>query len=185
MQGTRSLGLAAVFLLLAGTATFAGPCQNSIDELQARVDAAIENQAAADPSRRESLRATRSYQPTPSSIAASEGAAGKKFQRALVLLNRARAADRAGNLARCNAVLDKARSELQQAGMPWSPTKLVALMGICGASGLIIAIMFPLIWSPAVTIILLTLIGIVLYGLVVLAENRVLHYLPARARLAT
>ncbi|MBV8411988.1 MAG: ABC transporter permease [Alphaproteobacteria bacterium] len=36
-----------------------------------------------------------------------------------------------------------------------------------------------------VTIILLTLIGIVLYGLVVLVEGRVLHYLPARARLAT
>jgi NitT/TauT family transport system permease protein len=36
-----------------------------------------------------------------------------------------------------------------------------------------------------VTIILLTLIGIVLYGLVVLAERRVLHYLPARARLNT
>lgn len=36
-----------------------------------------------------------------------------------------------------------------------------------------------------VTIILLTLIGIVLYGLVVAAEKRVLHYLPARARLAT
>jgi NitT/TauT family transport system permease protein len=36
-----------------------------------------------------------------------------------------------------------------------------------------------------VTIILLTLIGIVLYGLVVLVEDRVLHYLPARARIAT
>jgi NitT/TauT family transport system permease protein len=35
-----------------------------------------------------------------------------------------------------------------------------------------------------VVIILLTLIGIVLYGLVVLAEDRVLHYLPARARMA-
>jgi NitT/TauT family transport system permease protein len=36
-----------------------------------------------------------------------------------------------------------------------------------------------------VTIILLTLIGIVLYGIVVAIETRVLHYLPARARLAT
>ena len=35
-----------------------------------------------------------------------------------------------------------------------------------------------------VTIILLTLIGIVLYGIVVAIERRVLHYLPARARLA-
>jgi NitT/TauT family transport system permease protein len=36
-----------------------------------------------------------------------------------------------------------------------------------------------------VTIILLTLIGIALYGIVVAVEARVLHYLPARARLAT
>jgi len=36
-----------------------------------------------------------------------------------------------------------------------------------------------------VTIILLTLIGIALYGIVVAIESRVLHYLPARARLAT
>jgi NitT/TauT family transport system permease protein len=34
-----------------------------------------------------------------------------------------------------------------------------------------------------VTIILLTLIGIALYAIVVLIEGRVLHYLPARARL--
>lgn len=33
-----------------------------------------------------------------------------------------------------------------------------------------------------VTIIMLTLIGIVLYGIIVLLEHRVLHYLPARAR---
>jgi NitT/TauT family transport system permease protein len=36
-----------------------------------------------------------------------------------------------------------------------------------------------------VTIILLALIGIALYGIVVAVEKRVLHYLPARARLAT
>jgi hypothetical protein len=112
MQGIRSLGLAAAFLLSAATATLAGPCQNSIDELQARVDTAIENQAASGGWKRESLSATRSYQPTPSSIAASEGAAGKKFQRVVVLLKQARSADRAGNLARCNAILDKARSTL-------------------------------------------------------------------------
>lgn len=35
-----------------------------------------------------------------------------------------------------------------------------------------------------VTIIMLTLIGIVLYGLIVLVENRLLHWLPARARAA-
>src|ERR1041385_1213295 len=42
---------------------------------------------------------------------------------------------------------DKARSELQQAGMPWSPTKLVAVMGVGGAIGMTAGIMFPLIWT--------------------------------------
>jgi tight adherence protein B len=54
---------------------------------------------------------------------------------------------------------DKARSELQQAGMPWSPTKLVALMAGCGAVGMVFGIMFPLIWSPTVTVLLLTSAG--------------------------
>jgi tight adherence protein B len=39
---------------------------------------------------------------------------------------------------------DKARSELQQAGMPWSPSKLVAIMGV-GAIGVVIGLIFPLI----------------------------------------
>jgi hypothetical protein len=112
MQGTRSLGPAAAIFLLTASATFAGPCQSSIDELQARVDAAIDKQAAADPPKPESLRATRSHQPTPESIAASEGAPGKKFLHVLILLKRARSADHAGDLARCNAELDKARSTL-------------------------------------------------------------------------
>src|SRR5438445_6148363 len=36
---------------------------------------------------------------------------------------------------------DKARSELQQAGMPWSPTKLVAIMGAGGAVGFALGLM--------------------------------------------
>jgi hypothetical protein len=44
MLATRSLGVAATILLFAASPTFAGPCASSIDELQARVDAAIENQ---------------------------------------------------------------------------------------------------------------------------------------------
>jgi NitT/TauT family transport system permease protein len=35
-----------------------------------------------------------------------------------------------------------------------------------------------------VAIIMLTLVGIVLYGAIVLIENRVLHWLPSRARTA-
>jgi hypothetical protein len=112
MHRTRSLGLATAFLLFAAAPALAGPCTGSIDELQRRVDAAIENQAASGGWKPESLSATRSRQPTPSSIAANEGPAGKKFMHVLALLKRARSADRAGNLNRCNAELDKARSVL-------------------------------------------------------------------------
>jgi hypothetical protein len=112
MQMIRSLGLAAAVFLFAVAPVVAGPCKSSIDELQRRVDAAIENQAANGGWKPESLSATRSRQPTPSSIAASEGAAGKTFRHVLAVLNRARSADRAGNVARCNAELDKARSAL-------------------------------------------------------------------------
>ena len=110
MLGTRSLVVAATVVLFVPSPAFAGPCKSSIDELQARVDAAIERQAAAGPSKPESLRALRSHQPTPESIAASEGAAGKRLQLVLMRLKRARYADRAGDLTRCNAELDKARS---------------------------------------------------------------------------
>jgi len=112
MPGTRLFGATAAFLLFAAAPVLAGPCTGSIDELQRRVDSAIENQAASSGWKPESLSATRSRQPTPSSIAASEGPAGKKFKHVLALLNRARAADRAGNLNRCNAELDKARGAL-------------------------------------------------------------------------
>jgi tight adherence protein B len=54
---------------------------------------------------------------------------------------------------------EKARSELQQAGMPWSPTKLVALMGVGAAIGFVLGIMFPLIWNGPVTVLLLTSAG--------------------------
>jgi hypothetical protein len=112
MHGIRSLRLFAAAALLGACPAFAGPCETSIGELQARVDAAIERQAAADPSKPESLSALRSDQPTPGSIAASEGAAGKRFHVVLALLRRARSADRAGNPDRCNAILDKARRAL-------------------------------------------------------------------------
>jgi hypothetical protein len=112
MLGTRSLALASTFCLLTASAAFAGPCTSSIDDLQARVDSAIDRQAGAGPWKVESTEATRSRQPTPKSIAAAEGPAGKKYQHVLVLLKRARSADRAGNLGRCNAELDKVRSAL-------------------------------------------------------------------------
>jgi hypothetical protein len=109
---TKSLGLAAIILLIAASPTLAGPCKGAIDEMQARVDAKIDNKAGAGPWKPESLDAKRSHQPTPGSIAATEGAAGRRYRHVLTLLKHARAADRAGNLDRCNAELGKARTAL-------------------------------------------------------------------------
>jgi tight adherence protein B len=67
---------------------------------------------------------------------------------------------------------DKARDQLQQAGMPWSPTKLAAIMCAGGAIGLVLGIMFPLIWSAAVTIILLTAAGAALPYLFVRTKRK-------------
>jgi tight adherence protein B len=54
---------------------------------------------------------------------------------------------------------DKARSELQQAGMPWSPQKLLGLMAIGGGVGFVLGLIFPLIYNAAVTMLLLTSTG--------------------------
>jgi hypothetical protein len=101
-----------IILLLTITEGHAGPCQASIDRVQIQVDAAIDKSAGAGPWRPESLSATRSRQPTPQSIAAAEGASGRANQRALKALDRARAADSAGNLALCKAELKKAKRAL-------------------------------------------------------------------------
>ena len=102
-------GAAVIILLLTNSPSHAGPCQDSIDRVQAKVDAIIAKRAGHGPWRRESLDALRSYQPTPRSIAAAEGAGnGSRVERALTALDRARAADGSGNVALCNAELNRA-----------------------------------------------------------------------------
>lgn len=108
-RGAR-FAIAIIVLLSTSPLAHAGPCEDRIARVQARVDAAIEKRAAAGPWQRESLNATRSYQPTPQSIAAAEGRHGRKLQRALIALDLARAADQAGDVARCDAELKRARA---------------------------------------------------------------------------
>lgn len=112
MRSTTPFALAGAALMVAAGPAAAGPCGSAIDALQARLDAAIDSRAGAGPSMPESLNATRNYQPTPGSIAAAEGAAGRNFRIALRALDRARAADRAGDPVRCDAQLDQARRAL-------------------------------------------------------------------------
>ena len=112
-----SISLIVVFIACAmlPTPSRAGPCTAKITRLQARVDDAIDAHAAAGPSGREGLRATRSWQPTPKSIAhADERVSGwKGGLRAIRALQRAREADRSGDAETCQKELLAAKRALQ------------------------------------------------------------------------
>lgn len=101
---------AVVALTLAATPVHAGSCTRAIAKVQAQVDAAIENRARENGWRRESVGARRGYQPTPRSIAATEGIPGEQFEVALDSLDRARAADRSGYTEVCRREVENARS---------------------------------------------------------------------------
>ena len=114
MTKTATCSASIVGLLLAISVAHAGPCTQSIVRVQAQVDAAIEKRAGSDGARPESLSALRGYQPTLRSLAAAEGNNGRDFQAALDSLERARAADQAGDAAACRRQLAQAKAVLQQ-----------------------------------------------------------------------
>ena len=105
---------ALITLLLATSPAYAGPCARAIASVQTQVDMAIENSAGSDGWRPESLNALRGYQPTPRSLAASEGGDGELFVYALDALDRARAADRAADSATCDRELANAKAALRR-----------------------------------------------------------------------
>ena len=91
---------AAAFAALM-SASYAGPCSQGIDRVQAQFDAKLEANAAVGPSARESTAATINRQPTPDSIAAAEPKLGEispeSVQAVQASMARARDADRAGD----------------------------------------------------------------------------------------
>lgn len=103
-------------MLLAILPSRAGPCTSEIVRLQAEVDAKIAAIAAAGPSAPESVDATLSHQPTPSSIAAAEEkvGAGPGMTEALAALNRAREADNANDKSACDEALAEVQRLLSQ-----------------------------------------------------------------------
>lgn len=111
---TRSTNCyATITALLAATSTQASPCAPSIARVQAQIDAAIERQAGTDGWKSESLDALRGYQPTPRSLAATEGSHRRGFEQALDALAQARAASDAGDSAGCHRALTNARAALR------------------------------------------------------------------------
>ena len=71
-------GAAIIILFLTISPSEAGPCQDSIDRTQARIDAIIAKRAGQSAWRPESIDAMRGYQPTPRSIAAAEAPAADR-----------------------------------------------------------------------------------------------------------
>ena len=99
---------AAAFAALM-SASYAGPCSQGIDRVQAQFDAKLEANAAVGPSARESTAATINRQPTPDSIAAAEAKLGEispeSVQAVQASMARARDADRAGDRSTCEQAL--------------------------------------------------------------------------------
>ena len=113
MAAATKCSLTISALLCAISPGWAGSCAPEIARVQAMADAAIEGRAGPHGWQRESLNATRNYQPTPRSLAATEGVQGRDLEAALDLLDRARAADDASNPAVCQHYLVKAKNILR------------------------------------------------------------------------
>jgi hypothetical protein len=105
-----------VMLVLSTSATFASPCSQEIDRVQASIDAKLEAQAAAGHSARESTAATMHRQPTPGSIAAAGARLGEvsseKVHAVEVLMTQAREAERVDDQSTCEQALTKVQSLL-------------------------------------------------------------------------
>ncbi|RTE93667.1 hypothetical protein [Bradyrhizobium sp. LVM 105] len=105
---------AALFALLCATMpAHAGACADDIAQTQAQLDLAIEKNAGSHGWQPESLGALRSHQPTPRSLAETEGGNGIDFTDALDSLDRARTADRTGDIAACSREVAHARAILR------------------------------------------------------------------------
>jgi hypothetical protein len=114
MTNSIKFGFAVLALLFVTPPSYADSCKSLIAGVQAKVDAAIERHAGDDRWEHESLNATLSHQPTPSSLAATEGERGANLEVALESLDRARAADRVGDVAVCRRELASARAILRR-----------------------------------------------------------------------
>jgi hypothetical protein len=114
MTNSVKYPVALAALLFAVSPACASSCEQSIASVQAQVDAAIERTAGDNGWKKQSVDATRNYQPTPRSLAQAEGPSGFNFQVALDSLDRARAADRSGDIATCQRELASVKYILQQ-----------------------------------------------------------------------
>ena len=118
MTVCRSLTMVAAILAASTSASYAGPCSEAIDRMQAKIDAKLEAATAAGPPAVESTAATMHRQPTPRSIASAEvrlGDVSKEQAKAVgAAMSRAREADRVDDQSGCEQALSDAERILSQ-----------------------------------------------------------------------
>ena len=108
MTAPRLLVFGAIAFIASVSASYAGPCTDDIDKMQARIDAKLEAKAAVGPTGRQ-VGASTHVQPTPRSIAAAEEKLGEVSAETVAAVRqamlRARAADSAGDKNACEHAL--------------------------------------------------------------------------------
>jgi hypothetical protein len=113
IRGVLLLGAAA--FATSTVASYAGPCSNEIDRMQARIDAGVEAVAPTGPSAPESPGALLHRQPTPGSIAAAESKLGDVSSRTVEAVEAAMARAREADLANDKNGCDQALADVRQA----------------------------------------------------------------------
>jgi hypothetical protein len=107
MTAQRVLVLSAAVIAVSTTAAYAGPCSDEIGNMQARLDARLEANAAAGPTAPESSSATMHRQPTPGAVASVESRLGELSPQAVeavaAAMARALEAGRAADKGRLRA----------------------------------------------------------------------------------
>jgi hypothetical protein len=109
MTAKRLLVFGVISFAASISASYAGPCSDDVNNMQARMDAKLEAKAAAGPTAREGVFADMHNQPTSRSIVAAEERLGEvspqtndAVRQAML---RARAADSAGDKSACEQAL--------------------------------------------------------------------------------
>lgn len=105
MDRARIFAVTVVAFFGAVAPVHAGPCTTQIAEVERYIQRSSLGPATG-PTAPQSIGAQLHHQPTPSSVESAENAARAA---AVAALNRARAADAAGDGAACNKALDDAR----------------------------------------------------------------------------
>ena len=112
MTASRLLRFGAIAFIASVSASYAGPCTDDIDKMQARIDAKAHAMAAAGPTGRQTGASTH-VQPTPRSIGDAEAKLGAVSAETVAAVRqamlRARAADSAGDKSACEEALADAQ----------------------------------------------------------------------------